>query len=441
MKFAGGRWYPSWRAILILVLLAPAAVGLELAHRGGGLVASAGALLVFGLVGLDLLLGLRAEDVEGRLEAPGRAALGADVATELSLSLRRPLSLVEFTYETDPRLELRTDLCRAISSAGLAAGRIDLRPLRRGEARIRKLWVRAQGPLGLSWRQCEAPADHSIFITPDRGPSRRQAARISLRGVAGQKAQRDRGGGGEFHALREHRSDGDRRSIDWKRSARHKRLLSKEFDVERNHALVLAVDCGRQMVEPYGDAPRLDHALAAALALAYVALSTGDKVKLFAFDARVRLSTGAVSGVDAFPTLERLTGEVDYSSAATNYALGLSTLAGELDRRSIVMVFTEFVDAVGAELMVASIGRLLARHVVVFVAFKDAELEDLIRAPPSEASAVGRAVIAKDLLDERRVVFERLRRKGVIIVEAAPRDLDTAIVDIYFDIKRRQVVQ
>ena len=42
-------------------------------------------------------------------------------------------------------------------------------------------------------------------------------------------------------------------------------------------------------------------AINAALLLAYVGLKTGDRLSLFAFDARPRISTGAVSGVGGRP--------------------------------------------------------------------------------------------------------------------------------------------
>ena len=68
--------------------------------------------------------------------------------------------------------------------------------------------------------------------------------------AAGLKAQLERGDGAEFHALREFQPGMDRRAIDWKQSARHGKLLAKEFRTERNHHMVLAIDTGRLMCEP-----------------------------------------------------------------------------------------------------------------------------------------------------------------------------------------------
>ena len=94
----------------------------------------------------------------------------------------------------------------------------------------------------------------------------------------------------------------DPRTIDWKASARHRRLLSQERRAERDHQVVVAIDTGRLMGEPLEGMPRLDHAVHAALLLGYVALRTGDRVGLFAFDERPRAWAAPAAGVESFAT-------------------------------------------------------------------------------------------------------------------------------------------
>jgi multidrug efflux pump subunit AcrB len=49
--------------------------------------------------------------------------------------------------------------------------------------------------------------------------------------------------------------------------------------------------------------------------------------------------------------LQQLAAEIDYSTEETNFTLALTTLAGKLTRRSLIVIFTDFVDSVSAELM------------------------------------------------------------------------------------------
>ncbi|NWP56890.1 DUF58 domain-containing protein, partial [Escherichia coli] len=88
--------------------------------------------------------------------------------------------------------------------------------------------------------------------------------------------------------------------IDWKQSARHAALLAKEFRTERNHNVIMALDCGRAACEPVGGVPRIDRAINAALLLSYACLRSGDRAGLFAFESAPRVTTGALGGLNAF---------------------------------------------------------------------------------------------------------------------------------------------
>lgn len=194
------------------------------------------------------------------------------------------------------------------------------------------------------------------------------------------------------------------------------------------------------MCEPLLGLPRIDRALNAALLLAFVGLRLGDRVGLFGFDARPRLSTGALAGQTAFGHLQAEAARLDYSQEETNFTLGLTTLASELQHRSLIVVFTDFADTTSAGLMIENIGRLLARHLVLFVVFRDDELEALVRAEPHEPADVSRAVIAATLLREREVVISRLRRMGVQIVDAPAERMGAEVLNSYFDLKRRELI-
>jgi uncharacterized protein (DUF58 family) len=256
----------------------------------------------------------------------------------------------------------------------------------------------------------------------------------------GAKVQLDIGEGAEFHALSDFHSGMDRRTVDWKQSARHHTLLAKEFRTERNHQVVMALDCGRVMSEPIGGAPRIDRAIHGALILAYASLRSGDRAGLFAFDDRPRLSTGVVAGVGAFPLLARQASRIDYGAEEPNYALGLTSLSSGLKRRSLVVIFTEFADPTAAELMIESTARLVKRHLVLFVVMRDDELEALVTAPPETPEDVARAVVAASLLQQRDLVLARLRRLGAHIVETAAERVGPEALNVYLDLKRRDLL-
>ncbi len=105
-----------------------------------------------------------------------------------------------------------------------------------------------------------------------------------------------------------------------------------------------------------------------------------------------------------------------------------------------MVVFTDFADSTSAELMVENLARLLRTHLVLFVAFRDEELESLVRAEPLTPDDVSRSVIAATLLREREVVIGRLRRMGVQILDAPADRLGTELLSTYLELKRKDLL-
>src|SRR3546814_4996136 len=96
----------------------------------------------------------------------------------------------------------------------------------------------------------------------------------------------------------------DRRASDWTASARHLKLFAKEYRVERDNRVVLAIDGGRTMAEPVDGLPRVDRAVSAALLLAYAGLKLGDRISLFSFAAKPQALTPAYMPIQDFPALQ-----------------------------------------------------------------------------------------------------------------------------------------
>ncbi len=434
--------YPTARAIGLAAIGAPLALLIGLFAPGLWLIGPGWVALVFAAVMIDAALGADRRKTGLSLTAPASLAMGggADALVQAVFAGAAP-GAVEFALQANERIAVEPARRSGAGAERMARAGFRLRPIRRGAGVIERLWARWRGPLGLVWKQTGLALDRPMPVTLNIQGVKDEALKLFSRdATSGPRVQFDLGGGSEFHALSEFRAGMDRRAIDWKQSARHGALWAREYHVERNHPVILVVDAGRLMCEPLGDLPKVDHALNAALILAYVGLKSGDRVGLFAFDARPRVSSGALSGPGAFALIQRLAAEIDYSTAETNFTLGLTQLAGGLRRRSLLVVFTDFADATSAELMLENVGRLMSQHLVLFVVMRDDELEGLARAEPRTAEDVSRAVVATSLLREREVVIERLRRMGAQILEAPAARIGPQLLARYLDLKRRDLL-
>jgi uncharacterized protein (DUF58 family) len=434
--------YPTARGVALAAAGVPVSLALGALSPELWSLGAAWVVFAVALVGADAVLAADRQGLALELKAPGSAGTGrAAEAEALARWPGRGPARVELALETNDRFRAQLEPVVAPVSADGAGARFELWPERRGEGRIEQLWARWRGPLGLAWKQRSETLDRTVPVTPDLEGVREEALRLFARdAVHGMKVERERGEGTEFDNLLEFMPGMDRRAIDWKRSAAHGKLLAKQFRTERNHPVVLALDTGRLMSAPLDGLPRIDRALNAALLLAYVGLKLGDRVGLFAFDARPRLSTGTVSGPNAFALLQRRATALDYSEEEANFTLALTQLGGELKRRTLVIVFTDFADTVGAELMVENIGRLSRKHLVLFVVLRDAELERMVEAEPRTPEDVSRAVVAGRLMAEREVVLERLRRLGVLVLDAPLDRLGPGLLNGYLDVRARELL-
>jgi uncharacterized protein (DUF58 family) len=433
---------PTPRAILLAAAGFPAALLPALVHPrlwGAWLVCFALAALA---IGLDAVLALAPRQLRVRVEAPETLAVGEPGRVAVSIEATRAAREVEVLCELHPDFEPAPPARAPLPAGGQAQLSLPLRARRRGRLTVDEVWCRWTGPLGLVRRQLRRAVGARVSVVPDVRPVRAAAFRYfgSRELAAGVQVEKFVGDGSEFEALREYVPGLDPRAIDWKASARHLALMCQEFRAERNHQVVLALDIGHLMAEPVDGLPRLDHAVTSALLLAYVSLRLGDRVGLYGFDQAAKLWAEPQGGLAAFARLQALTAALEYSTAETNFTLGLAELSARLRRRSLVVVFTEFIDTVTAELMVENLARLARKQLVVFVALRDTAVARLALARPGRTSDVYRSVVAAELLRDRERVLARLRRMGIACVDAAPGQVSTPLVNRYLDIKRRERV-
>jgi uncharacterized protein (DUF58 family) len=430
---------PTTRAIVLLAAAAP--VALLLAALAPGLWSVAPALggSVLLMILADGLLAGRL--IDARVIVPREIEVGTAGEITVLADLTSG-GMVSATLLLDPRLVAAGRLDGALlrdPASGAHSGALAFTPNRRGTGTVAELGLRWQGPLGLGARQTRRAIEHAVRVTPDIGPVRSPALQAYLRDSQfGIQARRFRGEGSMFEALAEYHPGLDRRRIDWKASARHSLLYTKEYEAERNNQIVFAFDCGQAMCEPVAGLPRIDRAVTAALTTAWVALKGGDRVALFGFAARVCLTTPFANDTRGFHRLQSAAAALDYRSEEPNFTLALASLTARLQRRSLVVVFSEFTDPAGAELMIESIGRLVLRHRVVFVTLADEELETIAEAAPDTAQVLAMAVSADSLLRQRALVARRLRQLGVEVIEAAHQLVGTRLLDAYLAIKRAE---
>lgn len=432
---------PTRRAVLIFAPAVPLALLLVIHDPALWAFSFDYAALALAAMLIDALLALPRRSLALKVTVPGHLYVGEAGALAATLTAPRHYRRavrVELLAEQRGELDPPEIVALELPPGGAVQAALPLRPRRRGRVQLDRIWLRWRGPLGLVELLRADAVDRTVDVLPNISGVENAALRfLSQEASFGSSPQRQRGEGTEFEALRDYAPGLDTRFIDWKHSARHRRLLCKEFQTERNHQLVLAFDTGYLMREPIAGMPRLDHAINAGLQLAWISLKGGDLVGAFGFDAAVRRYLAPQRGTAGFARVRQAAAELEYRSEETNFTLGLAELDSRLPRRALVVLFTEFVDTVTAELLIESIGRVARRHLVLFVTLSDPLLAEIVDRPPVRFADAAQAVIADDLLRERRIVLERLARFGVHCLDVPSRGLSVALVNRYLAVKER----
>ncbi len=312
-------------------------------------------------------------------------------------------------------------------------------PVNRGRFEFGDLNVRVGGPLGLAWHQRRVTAATGASVYPDmRGASRLLLADGALDFVnLGLRRLRVDGRGSEFARLRDYTQGDSTRDVDWKATARRGRPVARVMESERSQTLLIAVDAGRSMAAHVDGLTRLDHAVNAALFLAFVAVRNKDRVGLVVFADGVKSYLAPAPGRLQYRRVVDLLYSTKPSLTYVDYLALFKELNHRLNRRSLLCLFTDFVDEDQATTLIDPVRRLSKRHVPVCLTVKNAELSNVLTSPPADPESAWRHAVASELLLERESLKRQLGHAGVTVVDVDANKLSVAAVNKYLEVKAR----
>lgn len=409
--------------------------------------------IVLGAVGVVALIdaiSLAMLDFEGDEEAEKKPAIEVErrVAGSLALGVRAPVALTLRNYrKRSIKVQVWDRPPDTVEAEGMPfeveipGGRdVELNywivPNERGAQEFESAHLRVIGPLGLVIRQVEAGGVSLVRVLPNFKAVSKFAlmALADKVGQLGVRIMRRRGQGLEFSHLREYREGDLTRQIDWKATARRRKLISREYQDEKNQHVVAMIDCGGRMRSKDGDLSHFDHVLNASLLLSHVALSQGDSVAVGTFGGpdiwvpRQRGPRGMNVILEQIYDLQTTLEPPDFLSAARR-------LMARQKRRALVVVVTNLYDEVSEDLM-AAVALLKRRHLVLVASLREEAIEALAEIPVERHSDALTVSSAHEFNRARRIVHESLSSQGVLTVDVVPRELSVQLVNRYLEVKR-----
>lgn len=317
--------------------------------------------------------------------------------------------------------------------------RLPVIPERRGHEVGGSLTVDSVGPLGLGLRRGTLALPWDVRVYPALTALRRRAAvaQALRRRELGRQPLRRLGEGRLFESLRDFVPGDDPRHVDWKATARRRKLITRQFEAERRQQVFLALDAGRLMTADVAGTARMDFVVQAALELAYAAAQHDDNVGVMVFADGVKHFVAPQRGRRGLKQVLDVLAEVTPTLVEPDYPGAFRYLAARNRKRALTVVFTDVIDRFASEALVANLASLRPRHLPLAVTLRNPDLDGVATARPVAAAGAWRKAAAEELLRAREEALSHMRRAGVLVLDVPPERAAEAVVDKYLELKRR----
>ncbi len=404
------------------------------------LIAAGALLLIAALVEAFLL-----RRVKFTVERQAKLAVPLDeretVTARLTTTARRPLRLL-IRQRWPDLVEPRASVVHAIVRAGEAlAVDMDPRGIARGTATVEPLYVAATFR-GLVERIVRAGEPTTVHVLPNLRAVARMHKRLNtyaLRSIGARQSPRV-GKGREFDRLRDYVRDDDYRDIAWKASARHGRLIVREFRTERSQDILLCLDRGHRMAARVEQITRLDHAVNASVLISYICNRMEDKTAILAFDTAVDKGLPGGRGAGHLRAITAYVTQLEAAYLHTDYLALAASLRRRLHHRTLILILTVLPEREERFDLLRAVDMLAPQHLPLFVTLTDRDLKAQAELLPSNDEELSRTLVARDLWLGRAELTRELRARGALVVESTAVDWGVDAVNAYIDVKRRQLL-
>ncbi len=428
--------------LAICVLFAFATVGHSLVWVAWTLVGLN--LLIVLIAAIDLASLPRAKDFSVERETTRIASLLKKQKVVLTVTYKGPRSL---------HLSVRDDVPQQFQAApeefnldveprSRTTVHYEMEPTQRGSFAMDTVYIQVDSKLRFWKKIAKVPAHIAISVYPDMKQLAEYAllARTNRLSLVGVRRTRKVGQDHDFERLRDYTRDDNYKHIDWRSTARRRRLTVREFQTSQSQRIMFMIDCGRMMTNEADGISLLDHAFNAMLMLSFVALRQGDSVGAIAFSDRVHKYVPPKSGANQMNHLLHASYDQFPNLVESRYDEAFMHLRTNCRKRSLVVLITNVIDEVNSHQVEQYLTTLVGRHLPLGVLLRDHRLFDAADNEKPYGPELFRAAAAAEILTWRHHVLTDLSHKGVLAMDVFPEDLTANLVNQYLEIKARHLL-
>jgi uncharacterized protein (DUF58 family) len=363
-----------------------------------------------------------------------------EVALEIENSTARDITLIiKDEFPPELKLEGSRQVRLKVDAQTAAHFSYRLTPPNRGKYHFGKTAVRSLSRLGLVWCQGEFDDTQAVKVYPNM----RRAKELELKAlganslVAAQRKAVRRGEGREFESMRDYVRGDELRHISWTTTARRGRLTTRQYQIERDQTIIIAIDSGRLMTGRIEQESKLDSAIQAALALMSAAARGGDNVGVMAFVRRIRRYLPPKRGIEHIDaTLEALH-DLQPEMIQPSYTRAFQHIAANIKKRALVVILTDLVDKDSSRELLEALKLLRPRHLPLVVTIGDRDLNTAVNKVPDSLQEVFVQSAAGEIIHQREAALRLVEAQGGLALDVTAATLAPRLLQTYLRVKER----
>jgi uncharacterized protein (DUF58 family) len=371
-----------------------------------------------------------------------RFAIGDETEVHLHLENNTPR---DFTLilkdEFPPELKLEGEreekfTIKAQSAAEMIYG---LTPPKRGKYQFGETAVRFASKLGLVWCQSNLGAPENIKVYPNM--RRAREAELKALGassyLAVQRKAVRRGEGREFESMRDYVRGDELRHISWTATARRSKLITRQYQIERDQTIVIAIDAGRLMTGRIENESKFDKAIHATLALMSMAARGGDNAGIVVFGRKVKKYLPPQRGVQHFDAVLEALHDLEPELIEPSYARAFQFISANLKKRALVVILTDLVDKESSKELLSSLKLLRPRHLPLVTTIGDRDLNLTVSKVPADLKEMFTQSAAEEIIHQRDAALRLVETQGGLALDVNASNLAPRLLETYLKVKER----
>lgn len=312
-------------------------------------------------------------------------------------------------------------------------------PPKRGRYEFGKTAVRHLSRLGLVWCQTEIGERQTVKVYPNM----RRAREMELKALgarsflAVQRRAVRRGEGREFESMRDYVRGDSIRHISWPVTARRGKMTTRQYQIERDQTVIIALDAGRLMTGRLGGETKFDTALHASLALMSASARAGDNCGLLVFGRRVRKFLPPKRGLEHVDAVLEALHDIEPELIEPSYARAFQFIGSNTKKRSFVVILTDLVDKDSSKDLINSLKLLRPRHLPLVATIGDRDLNAAVSQLPANITDVFTQSAAEEIIFQRESALRLVESLGGMALDVTAKTLTPKLLEAYLKVKER----